>query len=55
LSGLGFIKSNGFIYLFINDKFLRRVQENSIENGDSGIIAFGVGEFVFDNLSFYIL
>lgn len=52
---IGFIKSYGIINIFINDKYLRRVKEDSIKEGDSGIIAISTGEFIFDNLSFYKL
>lgn len=52
---IGFVKSNEFIYLFVNDKCIRRIQENYRNNGDSGIVAIGMGEFIFDNLSFYKL
>jgi hypothetical protein len=52
---IGFIKSDKLIYLFINDKYLRKVNENTIGSGDTGIIAISKGEFLFDNLSFYRL
>ena len=50
---LGIIRSKREIYLFINDQFERKVKESEYQTGDSGIIAVGQGQFVFDNLAFY--
>jgi len=50
---MGIIKSKQHIYLFINDNYLRRVEDQTLAGGDSGIIAVGKGQFLFDNLTFY--
>lgn len=50
---IGIIKSGHLIYLFINDNYLRRVEDMTLSSGDSGIIALGKGQFLFDNLTFY--
>lgn len=50
---MGFIRSQQHIYLFINDSYLRRVEDQTLASGDSGIIAVGKGQFLFDNLTFY--
>ncbi len=50
---MGFIRSQQHIYLFINDSYLRRVEDRTLASGDSGIIAVGKGQFQFDNLTFY--
>lgn len=50
---IGVIKSGHLIYLFINDNYLRRVEDTTLSSGDSGIIALGKGQFLFDNLTFY--
>lgn len=50
---IGVIKSGQLIYLFINDNYLRRVEDMTLSGGDSGIIALGKGQFLFDNLTFY--
>ena len=50
---LAFVKENGSIYLFINDQFLKKVNDNTLTSGHSGVIAFSTGQFEFDNLAFY--
>lgn len=50
---LALVRENNSIYLFINDQFLRNVNDDSLQHGHSGVIAFGTGQFEFDNLSFY--
>jgi hypothetical protein len=50
---LGVIRTDPYIYLFINDQFERKVEESTILAGDTGIIAVGQGAFTFDNLAFF--
>lgn len=50
---MGIIKSKERIYLFINDHYLRRVEDRTLAGGDSGIIGVGKGQFLFDNFTFY--
>lgn len=50
---IGIIKNQQEIYLFINDKYVKKILDGELKSGDSGLIAFGKGSFYFDNLSFY--
>jgi len=50
---LGFIKEKNNIYLFVNDKYVKKIQDSSLQVGDSGIIAVSTGNFFFDNLAIY--
>ncbi|WP_020532619.1 toll/interleukin-1 receptor domain-containing protein [Flexithrix dorotheae] len=50
---LGCIINKGKIHLFINDNLFRVVDENTLKMGDAGIIAMSLGQFAFDNLSFF--
>lgn len=52
---IGVIRTDPYIYLFINDEFERKVEDSVLLNGDSGIIAVGQGTFTFDNLAFFDL
>ncbi len=50
---LALIKERGTIYSFINDEYVKSVKDDQLENGDSGLIALGKGNFYFDNLAIY--
>lgn len=52
---IAFIKLNDNIYLYINNQFVKKVTESSLEKGHTGIIAFSTGTFLFDNLSLFKL
>ena len=52
---IGVIRTDPYIYLFINDEFERKVEDKVLLTGDSGIIAVGQGSFTFDNLAFFDL
>lgn len=50
---LGIIRERDKIFMFINDEYVKSVQDDALWAGDSGLIAIGQGHFHFDNLSFY--
>lgn len=47
------IRDGASIYLFINDEHIKTVQDSQLTNGDTGIVAMGMGNFYFDNLAVY--
>jgi hypothetical protein len=45
-------KGNTF-YLYINDNFIRRTQDDELKSGITGIIAMSTGKFCFDTFTIY--
>jgi hypothetical protein len=50
---LGIIANGNIFDLYINNYLIKRIEDNELETGDTGLIATSTGEFVFDNFTVY--
>lgn len=50
---LAIIGKQSTFSLYINDNFVKTIRDSALVGGDVGIIAMGIGEFLFDNFTVY--
>lgn len=52
-NNLAMVGKDDIFGLYVNNVFLRTIQDSTFSAGDIGIIAMGKGTFCFDNLAVY--
>jgi hypothetical protein len=50
---LGIVAAGPLIQLYVNDVLIKRLRDESLHEGDTGILGVGKGSFEFDNFTIY--